>query len=145
MSRSRIMQSVNQGELFSSEPEQAAKSDSKSIFASLDDAAGASHQQVTRFAARLNASTVSDAEHKQLLAERQQLIDKRLDGTITRKESIRLQYIRWSLDRIEDAKHGRGLDSLEARIEDIEKVAEHLEGLHRQLGDLVGKANGRRR
>ncbi len=140
MTRSRVMQSVKQGELFSSEsaiPE--TKRPRTSMFGAVEDSTGATQQQLTRLAGRLNASTASDEEYKDLLAERQHLVDKRLDGTITKKESIRLTYVRWSLDRIEDAKHGRSLDNLRARIEGIEKIGEQLEGLQKQLSHLAGK------
>lgn len=91
-------------------------------------------QQATRRAARLNASKVSDEEIASLLAERQVLLDKHFDGTITRGERTRLEYVRWSLDRIEDAKHGAALDTLESHVERIEELAEQLDALRDQLG-----------
>src|SRR5687768_209424 len=51
-------------------------------------------------AERLNAASISAQEHDELLEERQALLDKELDGTITPKEGNRLEYVRWSLDRI---------------------------------------------
>jgi hypothetical protein len=65
-----------------------------------------------RLAGRLNASAVSEAEHNSLLRDRQILLDKQFAATITPKEKNRLEYIRWSLDRIEDAKYGQALDVL---------------------------------
>lgn len=119
--------------------------ESRRMFAGIDDRTGASQQQATRLAARLNASTASDEEHKNLLSERQRLLDGQLNGTITRREEIRLEYIRWSLDRIEDAKHGFGLDRLQAHIGEIERVSEQLEGLMKQLNNMNPKANSKRR
>jgi len=66
----------------------------------------AAYAATSRIAGRINAANISDAEHGALRRERQRLLDKKLDGTITRKEANRLEYVRWSLDRIEDAKHG---------------------------------------
>jgi hypothetical protein len=102
-------------------------------------------QQVHKLAGRLNASAVSDEEHKDLLAERQQLLDKHFAGTITRKETVRLEYVRWSLDRIEDAKHGASLDRLEARIAEFEKLAEHLGHLQEELNRAASKPQPRRK
>jgi|GEM_PF-3128160 hypothetical protein len=157
MSPSRAKQSVNQGDLFLSEAPALMGTRAANTLASFDNRTDASqlrppqtidsesHQQVAKLAGRLNASTASDKEYNELLAERQRLVDKRLDGTITKKESIRLQYVRWSLDRIEDAKHGRNLDRLAARIDELDKVREHLEGLQKQLVNLSGKTLGKRR
>lgn len=70
----------------------------------------------SRIAGRLNAANISEEEHQALLRERQMLLDKKLHGEITRQESNRLEYVRWSLDRIEDAKHGQALDVLEGYV-----------------------------
>ena len=67
---------------------------------------GEVYATTARLAGRLNAASISEEEHTALLEERQLLLDKVFDGTISRKEEIRLDYVRWSLDRIEDAKHG---------------------------------------
>jgi len=42
------------------------------------------------------------------------VLDKKFAEIITRKEENRLEYVRWSLDRIEDAKYGQSLELLEA-------------------------------
>ena len=89
--------------------------------------------QMARRAGRLNASSISNEEESRLLAERQRLLDKQFDKTITRAEAIRLEYVRWSLDRIEDAKHGPSLDALERRIARFEAFAAEVQDLKRQL------------
>jgi hypothetical protein len=89
--------------------------------------------QFTRLAGRLNASAASEEERQRLLGERQNLLDRHFAGTITRKEAVRLEYVRWSLDRIEDARHGGALDSLEKRIEQFEKLAEQLQAMTQEL------------
>jgi hypothetical protein len=95
--------------------------------------------QAARLAGRLNASAVTDAERNELLAERAKLLDKLDAGTITRKEEIRLEYVRWSLDRIEDARYGPAMDRLEAQIDEFQKLAKRLMGLRDNLDGLTGK------
>jgi len=53
----------------------------------------------------MNAYT--ESEQQQLLDERQTLLDKKFDGSITRQEANRLEYVRWTLDRIELARYER--------------------------------------
>src|SRR5258705_4332480 len=67
-----------------------------------------------RRAGRLNAANIPQREVDDLLRERQQLLDKQFEGTITREEAIRLTYVRWSLSRIEDARYGEALDRMES-------------------------------
>jgi hypothetical protein len=98
--------------------------------------AGVSNQAyaaTARIAGRLNAANISPAEHHQLLEERQKLLDKKFSGTITRREQNRLEYVRWSLDRIEDAKHGQTLDVLEGWVEKYEQLVSELRGFQAQL------------
>jgi hypothetical protein len=99
-------------------------------------------EQIARLTARLNASKVPDVEAKALLEERQQLVSKQLEGAITKKELARLDYVRWSLDRIEDGKHGAILDELESHIVQFEKVASQLSRLN---DDLRGAEKNKRR
>jgi hypothetical protein len=90
-----------------------------------------------RIAGRLNAANVSEKEHNDLLRERQALLDKKLEGQITRKEENRLEYVRWSLDRIDDAKHGDALDILEDRVREYEKFLSDVELLRGQLEQQI--------
>lgn len=87
-----------------------------------------------RKAGRMNASAATDAELKALLRERAELLDKLLDKSITRREENRLAYVRWSLDRIEDARHGDALDELESAISRYEQFAADIHNLRQQLG-----------
>lgn len=87
-----------------------------------------------RIAGRLNAASISRDEHEALLRERQALLDKKFSGSMTRKEEIRLEYVRWSLDRIDDAKHGQELDLLEGLAAQYESF---LSNLHRLEEDLL--------
>jgi len=86
-----------------------------------------------RQAGRLNATTATDGELTALLNERQMLLDKQFDGTISRAERNRLIYVGWSLDRIEDARYGGALDELESAVSRYERFSEDLELLQRQI------------
>jgi hypothetical protein len=96
-------------------------------------ARGALYSLTARLAGRLNAANISDKEHEYLLQRRQRLLDKALDGTISRTESLKLEYVRWSLDTIEDAKHGYELDVLEDAVAMYERFASDVVDLKRQL------------
>jgi hypothetical protein len=85
-----------------------------------------SRAETARIAGRIAASYVSEEEHQAFLRERQFLLDKVFTKTITREEENRLEYVRWSLDRIEDAKHGGDLDRIE---ETINRYEHFLQGL----------------
>lgn len=96
---------------------------------------GEVYAAASRRAGRLNAANISETEHKALLLERQLLLDKKLSGSISRKDSNQLEYVRWSLDRIEDAKHGFAMDVLEHSISSYEQFSDDLKLLH---SDLLG-------
>jgi hypothetical protein len=87
----------------------------------------------SRRAGRLNAASISDNEIELLLGERERLLDKQFNESITHSEKIRLQYVRWQLDRIEDAREGETLDALENWITQYERFKEDLETLQRDL------------
>ena len=91
-----------------------------------------------RRAARLNASSATQSEYTSLLTERSRLLDKLFSEKITRQEENRLAYVRWSLERIEDAWHGDALDELESAIEKYEQFQRDLSRLGRQLGVEMG-------
>ena len=87
----------------------------------------------SRRAGRLNATKITPQEHDALLRERQELLDKKFAREISRRETNRLEYVRWSLDRIEDAKHGEALDALEAAVGQYEQFEDSLLDLKEQL------------
>lgn len=100
------------------------------------------HAITARLAGRLNAAMVSETEHTSLLNERQSLLEKKFSGNMSRKESNRLEYVRWSLDRIEDAKHGAAIDKLENSVEVYERFLDEMRNLERQLNQkLASKRN----
>lgn len=94
------------------------------------------YAESARMAGRLNASVATDEELAELLRERAALLDKYFAKTITPKESNRLQYVRWSLDRIEDARFGHRLDTLDAVVSQYERFFEDVRSLGAQLSRL---------
>lgn len=91
----------------------------------------------SRIAGRINAANISQEEIDNFLAERQKLLDKQFAGSITRQDQIRLEYVRWNLDRIEDARFGQSLDRLEAYVSQYERIFDQIEQLQMQLVELV--------
>jgi hypothetical protein len=91
----------------------------------------------SRRAGRINASAISEEEHAALLLERQALLDKKFDGELSRHEENRLTYVRWSLDRIEDAKYGASLDQLEDITSRYEYFASDVARLFKQLSSMT--------
>ncbi|MGO9049120.1 MAG: hypothetical protein ACLQFW_19940 [Xanthobacteraceae bacterium] len=87
-----------------------------------------------KVAGKINAASISDVELRELLRERKRLLTKKLGGKITPRESNRLQYVRWTLDRIEDARDGYILDALESSVSRYEQLAQDLTNLYSRLG-----------
>jgi hypothetical protein len=96
-------------------------------------ARGPMYAVASRLAGRINAAGISEAEHKELLQKRQLLLDKKLGGTISRKEANQLEYVRWSLDRIEDARNGAALDKLEDAVSLYERFVSDVQAFNEQL------------
>lgn len=90
----------------------------------------------SRRAGRMNAAHVSDDELRSLLLQRQHLLDKKFEGSLTRQEELRLEYVRWSLDRIEDARHGEYIDRLESAVGRYEDLKADIQSLLAQLNDI---------
>lgn len=102
-------------------------------------ARGPAYAVTARLAGRVNAASVTESEYESLLSERQILLDKLFSSTISRREQNRLEYVRWSLDRIEDAKHGAALDKLESFVSMYENFAAQVDDLRGQLEKLTKK------
>jgi hypothetical protein len=86
-----------------------------------------------RRAGRVNAAGIADSEVENLMYERQQLLDKKFDETMTRSDEVRLKYIQWQLDRIDDAQQGEMLDMLESWVARYEQFQTDINQLHREL------------
>lgn len=89
-----------------------------------------------RVAGRMNAAAVSEEEVKSLLAERASLLQKKYETSLTPVENRRLTYVRWSLDRIEDARKGMQLDLLESRVTEYEAFLDEIRSLNDQISNL---------
>jgi hypothetical protein len=90
-----------------------------------------------RIAGRRNALKATEAEQDALLLERQLLLDKHFAGTISPKETNRLAYVRWQLDRIEDARYGDAVDFLESAVERYERLSKDMAELTEQLTKAI--------
>jgi hypothetical protein len=106
---------------------------------------GSIYAITAKLAGRLNASKITAGEHEAYLRERQVLLDKKFAGNITRKESNRLEYVRWSLDRIEDANYGETLDILGMAVARYEQFGNDLFDLQQQLTQAVESEKERQR
>jgi hypothetical protein len=92
-----------------------------------------------KVAGRQNAKLISKSEVQALEKERHTLLDRLFDGTITRKEKHRLEYVRWSLDRVDDALMGEDLDKLDGAVEVYERLSSDLQKLADQLSQIAHK------
>ncbi len=81
--------------------------------------------------ARIRASL--GPEYDTFVAERNTLVHRHLDGVLSPREASRLSFLRWQLDRIEDAIEGDGLDRLESLVNQQELLAERIEEFENRL------------
>ncbi|WP_316169437.1 hypothetical protein [Bradyrhizobium sp. SZCCHNRI1058] len=89
--------------------------------------------EASRRAGRLNAAAISEQEIGELLAERAALLQKKYTCQLTRQETNRLEYVRWSLDRIDDARNGLSLDKLDRAVSDYENFLDEVKSLQSQI------------
>lgn len=89
-----------------------------------------------KLAGRLNAANVTEEERQRLLKERELLLDKKFAGQISRSELNKLEYVRWSLDRIEDARYGSAMDALDESVSKYENFLSEIQSLNSQLRSL---------
>ncbi len=82
---------------------------------------------------RLITRKISTGEKEAVINERNQLIQKQFKGGLSPKEERRLTYVRWQLDRIDDAESGEFLDYLGQITESHEKFEKELKGLLGQM------------
>jgi len=90
---------------------------------------GPVYADAARRAGRINAAAISDGERQAWLAERKRLFEKKYSSGLTKSEANRLEYVGWSLDRIQDARTGSALDDLEAMVSMYEKFSTDLSDL----------------
>ncbi|WP_125469937.1 hypothetical protein [Caulobacter vibrioides] len=98
-----------------------------------------------RLAGRIVASQTTDAELDELHRSRHAILDKLELGSLSRRDEIKLKYIEWQLDRIEDARYGMSLDILEGMIEKYEAFAVDIHQLKADLDAHATRKSSRRR
>lgn len=59
----------------------------------------------------LNKATYTDDEHRELLAWRARLLDRKFDGALSGPDILVLERIRWALDRVE-AQRGHSISAV---------------------------------
>ena len=88
---------------------------------------------VARMAGRLSAANTSEVELARYLQEHAALVQKKYNGNFIPADERRLRYLRWILDRIEDAQYGAGLDALEDAVVAYETFYKELESFSVEL------------
>lgn len=85
---------------------------------------------------RANTSKISQAERDKIFNERDELVEKKFKTHLSAQEERRLTYIRWQLDRFDDAESGEFLDYIGKITESHEKLAEELKGFTGEIEKL---------
>ena|ERR1700722_2237455 len=98
----------------------------------------------SRLAGRINASAISKEEHEACLSERAALLLKKYEGGLSKKESNRLEYVRWSLDRIEDAKFGADFDIMDSAVSEYEEFLDQVKGLQGKIDKLIDESKNKK-
>lgn len=83
---------------------------------------------------RLVEATADEYE-PMLERERKALLTLKFERGLTERQVKHLQFIRWSLDQIEDARHGRALDEWEWLVEQQEKIGHDIDGYLKKIAD----------
>ncbi len=73
------------------------------------------------------------ARYDEFLDERNGLVAQGLEGTLSDSGRRRLEFLRWQLDRIEDALGGDSLDRLELMVQQHEALGERIEAFLAKL------------
>jgi hypothetical protein len=92
----------------------------------LDDPSGGLPSDAIRKINRLVTSLAPEAERQKILQERNELVRRQFKGGISEREEKRLEFLRWQLDRFDDADRGEALDRLEIITQTHEKFAKEL-------------------
>jgi hypothetical protein len=91
----------------------------------------------SRAVGRMNAAKISDEEMERLFSTRKDLVEKKLAGTISKREGHMLSLIEWELDRIEDARYGEFLDKLEQAALIQEAMASKIDWFASKLDGFI--------
>lgn len=82
---------------------------------------------------------IQQTEKDKIIDERNQLVRKQFKVGLSAREKNRLKYVRWQLDRIDDAESGESLDYLQIIAEGNERFSKELNGLLGQIQDIQNK------
>lgn len=88
--------------------------------------------EAIKTANRINTRKIPKNEKEKLIDEHARLVLRQFNQGVSKKEERRLVFVRWQLDRIEDAEHGEYLDFLE-------QVGTQQERLAKQINRLLGE------
>jgi len=79
-----------------------------------------------------------------LADEHNALVRQKAAQDLSRSEQLRLNYVRWQLDRIDDALYGESLDLWENAVEQYEQFASDIGHLLDRLEDVRPSKKRRR-
>lgn len=86
-------------------------------------------------------------KERELTSERQTLAAKFFKDGLSRAETIKLEYLNWQLDLLEDAQNGKFLDTFESLVASQEQLAKricgNLEEIKRSREKKPGKVKRR--
>ncbi len=88
--------------------------------------------------ARMSARQVDDGEVERLLSEHRILAHEKVMGRADCRQLARLEYVQWTLDRIDDAKSGPALDVLDSEVSLMKQLGEDLISLKRSIDRISG-------
>jgi len=89
--------------------------------------------EIAKQAGRAAARQTSEADERALLKEREALLRKQMATQLSKTEARRLEFVRWSLARIEDARIGPTLDQLELAVKRYEDFLSEVTRLRQEL------------
>ncbi len=89
--------------------------------------------EIAKLAGRAIARQTSETDERALLKEREALLGKQMAARLSKAEARRLEFVRWSLARIEDARIGPTLDQLELAVKRYEDFLSDITRLRQEL------------
>lgn len=97
---------------------------------------GARSSSTALATARMSARQVDPSEVDRLMSEHRRLAQQKILGVFSHRDEVRLEYVRWSLDRIEDAVSGAELDMLSAEVALYRQLGKDLQSLRESVDAL---------
>ncbi len=97
---------------------------------------------------RRNTLRIFAASEKTIIAQRNNLVDKKYSAGLTKSEQLDLDYATWKLDVIDDAKHGDAIDSFKPLVDAHRKIGLSIHSTLVDLKELIIRENqksGKRR